>query len=308
MSLRGHSAGVEAQTGRKLGGISLPSLNNDLADAAQLAPTSSAAVMDLFKQSSRVLRALAVAAKIFVLATHATTGALAADGGMPAFEDANRLYERGKHAEAAQAYERLVDAGQVNAATYFNLGTAWLQAGRIGLAIDALIQARRLAPNDSEIANNLRIARLKSGANAQESFIDLLGRIPLNAWAMVAGIAAFVWFGLKARAEMNPSTSNRVKAALIAVGAITILLSTAAAAVAWDQLLIRRIVIITPEAVVRRGPVDESAAVFTPADGTELTVVEEKDTWLKVRDLDGQDGWVLKTQVKLTSRTVDRGH
>ncbi len=260
--------------------------------------------MDLLKHTRRFLRAVITGAKFAVVATLITAGAIAAEPGSNAFEEANRLFERGKHVEAAQAYERLIFSGQVNATTYFNLGTAWLQAGRIGLAVDALIQAHRLAPNDSEIANNLRIARLKSGANVQESFVDLLGRGPLNAWAMVAGLTAFVWFGLKASAEMNPSISNRLKAPLIAVGSITILLSTGAAAVAWDQLIVRRVVIITPEAVVRRGPVDESAAVFTPADGIELTVIDEKDAWLKVRDLDSQDGWVLKTQVKLTTRNL----
>jgi len=304
MRLSAYSAGVETQAERKLTSNSQPSLNNGLADAAQLAPTSPTAVMDLLKHSLRFLRSVTTAAKIAVAATLITAGAIAAENGGNAFEEANRLFERGKHVEAAQAYERLIFSGQVNATTYFNLGTAWLQAGRIGLAVDALIQAHRLAPNDSEIANNLRIARLKSGANVQESFADLLGRVPLNAWVFMAGLTAFVWFGLKASAEMNPSISNRLKAPLIAVGSITILLSTGAASVAWDQLIVRRVVIITPEAVVRRGPVDESAAVFTPADGIELTVIDEKDAWLKVRDLDGQDGWVLKTQAKLTTRNL----
>ncbi len=262
--------------------------------------------MDLLNYSRRFLSALSTGAKTTVIATLVTVGAIAAETGSNAFEDANRLFERGKHAEAAQAYERLIFAGQANATTCFNLGTAWLQAGRIGLAVDALIQAHRLAPNDPEIANNLRIARLKSGASVQESFVDLLGRVPLNAWAAMAGLAALVWFGLKASAEMNPTIRTRLKTPLIAVGSITILLSAAATGVAWDQLIVRRVVIVTPEAVVRRGPVDESAAVFTPADGIELTVVDEKDSWLKVRDLDGQDGWVLKTQVKLTTRNLVR--
>jgi tetratricopeptide (TPR) repeat protein len=224
----------------------------------------------------------------------------AAEGNSSPFEEANRLFERGKHAEAAQAYERLVSSGQANATVYFNMGTAWLQAGRIGLAIDALIRARSLAPNDAEIANNLRIARLRSGAPVQESFVDLLSRLPLNAWTWLAGFGAFFWFILRASAEFRPATSSRLRAMLITTGSVTLLVAGGAAAVAWDQIVVRRVVVIAPEAVVRRGPLDESAAVFTPADGIELGVTAENDGWFKVRDVDGQDGWVLKNQVKRT--------
>ena len=279
-------------------------MNNDLAEAAQVAPTSWAAVMDLSLHSIRLVRSLLRSGKVALITLLLATASMAADKATNAFEEANRLFERGKHAEAAQAYERLIDSGQANATAYFNLGTAWLQAGRIGLAVDALIQAHRLAPNDAEIANNLRIARLKSGASVQESVVDVLGRVQLNTWALLAGMAAFVWFLLKASGEMDPSFAGRLKGPLVAVGSVALLLSTGAATVAWDQLIVRRVVIITPEAVVRRGPVDESAAVFTPADGIELTVVDDMDPWFKVRDLDGQDGWVLKTQVKITTGNV----
>ncbi len=215
------------------------------------------------------------------------------------FEEANHLFERGKHAEAAQAYERLVQTGQGNATVYFNMGTAWLQAGRIGLAVDALIQAHRIAPNDVEIANNLRIARLKSGTSVQDTFVDLLARVPLNAWTWLAGFGTIVWFGIRARVELRPSEPGALRMPLIVVGSITVLFAGGAAAVAWDHVFVKRVVVITPEAVVRRGPVDESAAVFTPSDGVELTVAGEKDEWFKVKDVDGQGGWVLKDQVKV---------
>lgn len=217
------------------------------------------------------------------------------------FDEANRLFERGKFSEAAQTYERLVAAGQTNATVYFNLGTSWLHAGRVGLAIHALNRAHRLAPNDSEISNNLRIARLKTGVKVQESFEGLLSILPLNAWALLAALGTSIWFAVRAYGELLGRNSARHRSALILSGSFALLLIAATMAVIRAQLLVRSVVVITPEAVVRRGPIDESAAVFTPADGIELTVIETKNDWLKVRDVDGQEGWVLASQVRNTS-------
>jgi hypothetical protein len=44
-----------------------------------------------------------------------------------AFDQANKLYEQGKYAEAATAYGKLAESGQMSAALYFNLGNAFLE-------------------------------------------------------------------------------------------------------------------------------------------------------------------------------------
>lgn len=215
-----------------------------------------------------------------------------------AFEEANRLFERGKYADAAQAYEQLIASGQGNATIYYNQGTAWLQAGRVGMAIHALNQANRLNPNDSDIANNLRLARLKSGVNVQESFLDLLGKIPLNVWTIASSLCLSLCLLLKASIELGLSWATPLKRFLMALAAASLFVCTGALGVAWNQILVRRVVVITPEAVVRRGPLVESPVVFTPSDGIQLTILADKDDWVQVRDNDGQEGWVQKSQVK----------
>src|SRR5437867_7181972 len=48
-----------------------------------------------------------------------------------AFDQANRLYEQGKFAEAAASYGNILQSGQASAALYCNLGNALFNSGQI---------------------------------------------------------------------------------------------------------------------------------------------------------------------------------
>ncbi len=210
------------------------------------------------------------------------------------FAAANRLYEQGRHAEAAEAYERLVADGAVNATVWFNLGNARYQAGQLGRAIAAYTRARELAPRDAEILNNLRMARAKTGIRRDESLAALLGRLSLNTWAVAAELAIFVWFALRALVQLAPARRSALKAPSWIAGSAAALLAAAAWVVADDQLWTRRAIVSVPETVIRRGPLADSQGKSTPPDGTELEVLGEKDEWLNVRATDGTEGWILR--------------
>ncbi len=75
----------------------------------------------------------------------------------PDFDAANKLYEEGKYADAANAYDKLLTNGTVSEAIYFNRGNAWFKAGQVGRAIASYRQARLLAPRDSALRANLQL-------------------------------------------------------------------------------------------------------------------------------------------------------
>src|SRR5882724_4891553 len=68
---------------------------------------------------------------------------------------ANQLYDSGKFAEAAAAYEKIEPK---TAYVYYNLGNAWFRQGKLGLAILNYERARRLTPRDPDILANLKFA------------------------------------------------------------------------------------------------------------------------------------------------------
>ncbi|MCZ7672749.1 MAG: tetratricopeptide repeat protein [Chloroflexi bacterium] len=59
---------------------------------------------------------------------------------------ANSLYENGRFAEAAQAYEQLVKRSVHDSAVYYNLGNAYFRQDDIGRAIFNYQRAAQLAP------------------------------------------------------------------------------------------------------------------------------------------------------------------
>ena len=78
------------------------------------------------------------------------------------FKAANKLYDAGKFAEAAAAYEKLEPK---TAHVFYNLGNAWFRDGKLGLAILNYERARRLAPRDPDILANLKFAEQRLGVD-----------------------------------------------------------------------------------------------------------------------------------------------
>ncbi|HWI58183.1 MAG TPA: SH3 domain-containing protein, partial [Bacillota bacterium] len=62
----------------------------------------------------------------------------------------------------------------------------------------------------------------------------------------------------------------------------------------------RTAVVIAREAVVRRGPLDESQIAFTVRDGAELRILDQKDDWLQVSTDLRRTGWLRRDQVLLS--------
>ena len=68
---------------------------------------------------------------------------------------------------------------------------------------------------------------------------------------------------------------------------------------AADHFLDRRAFVITPMAVVRNGPLEESPESFKAPDGTELRVHDRKGGFLEIETGLGQKGWIHSSNVEL---------
>ena len=78
------------------------------------------------------------------------------------FKSANQLYDAGKSAEAAAAYEKIEPR---TANVHYNLGNAHFREGKLGLAILDYERARRMAPRDPDILANLKFAEQRLGVD-----------------------------------------------------------------------------------------------------------------------------------------------
>jgi hypothetical protein len=58
------------------------------------------------------------------------------------------------------------------------------------------------------------------------------------------------------------------------------------------------LVVVVPEAVARRSPLEEAPSVFTAHDGAELLALDSKDGWLEAADAANHSGWLPQDEVE----------
>ena len=74
---------------------------------------------------------------------------------------ADSAYKAGNYTLAVEAYDSVARTYGTSAALYFNLANAWYEGGNIGMARLYLERARKLAPGNSEVENNLEYVSMK---------------------------------------------------------------------------------------------------------------------------------------------------
>jgi len=225
-----------------------------------------------------------------------------------AFEAANKLYEEGKFAEAAAAYENAVQSGQVSAALFFNLGNAWFRSGQIGRAIAAYCQAEQVTPRDPDLRANLQFARSQTPSPTllPSRWQRWLGRLTLNEWTVLAAVGLWLWLLLLAVLQWRPALRPVLRTYAFLLAVLAALLCACAAAALRETRFTPTAIVIAREATVRYGPLAESPSAFTVHDGAELRVLDQKDEWLQVSAGPRRIGWLRRDQTLLPSDKAPR--
>lgn len=244
------------------------------------------------------LKIISVCAGLLMAFIHA---ALAA-GAQADFDAANKLYEQGKFAEAAAAYDKVLTDGHRSAAVFYNLGTACYKAGQMGRAIAAYRQAELLSPRDASLRANLQFVRKRVNGEDKSPvplWKNWLSLFTINEGSGLAAAAFWGWMLLLAAGEFKPALKPRLRRPALAAAAATVLFVACLAGAAYVRFAEKPAVVVVREAVVRYGPLDESQTAFQLPDGSEVVVLDAKDDWLQVRDTSKRVGWLKRNQVFL---------
>ena len=205
-------------------------------------------------------------------------------------EAAAEAFARSDWTTAIENYRVLVERGAVDADLFYNLGTAYAQAGQSGRATWMLLRARRLAPRSKEIKANLEVIA-PEGLNSQMAVfpifpLEALYRLfSLNEWAILAG-AATVMAGLLFALVFSFPKGKRQRSSLRRAAAIALGLALIGHVFAsvkyYEEAYLRSGIVIAPETYPRSAP-SESADSYSFAlpPGTFIHVAEG-----------GVQGWV----------------
>jgi tetratricopeptide (TPR) repeat protein len=213
------------------------------------------------------------------------------------------LYDAGKFAEAAAAYEKIEPK---TAHVFFNLGNAWFRDGKLGLAILNYERARRLAPHDPDILANLKFAEQRLGVDevntapraAQRLLGSFISSRTSSEWSVFE--LATLWLMVLAVGGSVFLTRTRTVFFTIAVAGF-IGFAVCSFALGFETINNRtapQAIVLSDQSEARFAPLAESTVHFKLAEGTKIVVREDRGQWLLVERADGQQGWVKSEAVE----------
>jgi tetratricopeptide (TPR) repeat protein len=217
------------------------------------------------------------------------------------FTAANRLYAKGKFADAADIYEKILQTGAQSPTLLFNRGNAEFKSGHLGKAIVAYRQAAQLSPRDAEIRANLAFVRNQvQGPTVRERrWQGWLGVLTLNEWTILAAAAFWLTCIMLAAGQLRPAFAAKLRSATLIFVVLAILSGAALGLQAANHFSRQTAVVICAQATARSGPFDEAQGAFAVSDGTELAVLDRHGDWLQVTDDAGRIGWLNRKQVEV---------
>jgi uncharacterized protein YgiM (DUF1202 family) len=117
---------------------------------------------------------------------------------------------------------------------------------------------------------------------------------------LFATAALWLCFLILALGQLRPTLKRPLRLYFSATALASVLLF-ACVAIAWlENRPKRAAIVITRDAIVRRGPLEESATAFTVHDGAELRVLDQNNEWLQVTSDPSRIGWLRRDQILLS--------
>jgi len=226
---------------------------------------------------------------VFVTSTQETTDTL-----LTSAEDA---YDRGDYAAAINQYLALLDGGIANADLYFNLGSVYYEAGRLGQALAHYLRAQAITPRDTTLQQQIETIRAER-VDYQRDSVNLLDRLAdstrgilnMRELAVIGFIAWVVACGSGIGWLLRRTHTIRNTAIMLGVIALFI-----------NGLLFVRLhglgqrtpaVIAAPSVTVMSGPGTDYLEIYTLYAAAELRILETRDLWVRFTLPDGRQGWL----------------
>jgi hypothetical protein len=187
-------------------------------------------------------------------------------------------------------------APRYSAAALYNLGNANARAGKPGIAVLNYERARLLAPEDADIAANLRLVRGAAHLPAvTPTFLERSGLIvnqTLCAWLGVLGLL-LLGGALVGRGAQGGLRVLRWSA--LPVGAVLVAWTVAQGLIVWPWL--HEGVVLNAATQVRVTPVPMGDPAFVLAEADTVTIAERHDDYYLIRTSSGKTGWASRADL-----------
>ncbi|MEE9167657.1 MAG: tetratricopeptide repeat protein [Candidatus Neomarinimicrobiota bacterium] len=223
------------------------------------------------------------------------------------FIQANRYYEGGQHAEAANTYNRILDQGFEHPDLYYNLGNAYYQLGWLGEAIWAYEKGLQLNPGDTDLGFNLQVtnARTVDRVEAPEVFFllkwygALKNRFSPTQWMSIISVIFFSTGIVFSVSRFILTNFRRLLGNFVVLGVVATIISGLVFADRYLEVSERKeAIVIVREGKVFSEPTEVSNLMFVVHSGTKAQIKSSRDPWFEIELMDGKRGWIRWSSVK----------
>lgn len=225
-----------------------------------------------------------------------------------AFELGNNLYKEGNYKEAVQQWESILDENLHSSELYYNLGNGHFKLNNIGASIYYYEKALQLAPGDRDIKNNLSFAQNRlidvieplPKSVFTKWYYNTIGLFSYDTWASIAVVTVFIFVLLFISYYYTRQSSK--KRLFFSTSLSVLFLALVAFSFAYithsNALQKNEGIIFSERVPVKNEPTNRSDAAFYLHEGSKVQIIDEDGDWYRIELADGNDGWVLKSDLK----------
>ena len=218
------------------------------------------------------------------------------------WEKANAHFTSENYQKAIAAYQQILDSEMESAKVYFNLGNAYYKTGDINHAILNYERAQLLAPQDQDIAFNLKLANqyvvTEIDPLPQPFFVRwknrLINSYPADAWAFIS-TGAFVFFLLLLGVFLF-SRRVALKRASFWSGILALVIAgiTFSFAARQKKKMVERnhAIVFCPRITVKSSPSETGTDLFLLYEGVKVEITDSLNAWKEIKLPDGNIGWM----------------
>ncbi len=214
------------------------------------------------------------------------------------FENANKLFDEGKFAEARALYRQQVERGEWSANLFYNLGNAERRLDDPGRAALDYERALALDPYHTEARENLHLLRDQLGSQvpAHGWTDDIFGILPLKAWTAISAVGAWI---LILSLAVPWALNRRASPGLIFLAIIGGFFAIFASVGVWHTNRDRpAAIVVVPKAEARYGAAESAGLAGAFTAGSRVHVLSQRGNWVYC-ELPGNDrGWMLSEAIE----------
>ncbi|MCD6384750.1 SH3 domain-containing protein [Candidatus Sumerlaeota bacterium] len=182
---------------------------------------------------------------------------------------------------------------------WYNLGNSYVKSGKTGSAVVAYERARRFAPRDSDLRENLVLIsppeNLRKPFILLRPFVSLIHYFSLNELFILCEIlyvflcVVIIASLLKVSSVVSSIARRLIKPILI----LFVIFLVFFAVNFYQEVMTTYGVIIHDKTIARSGPGSEFTEIMVLPEGTKFRLLaEQSDGWAKIRIPDGQTGYI----------------